>query len=1015
MIGRTLSHYQIIEEISRGGMGVVYRARDVNLGREVALKVLPADLVHDQARKERLLQEARAASVLEHPHIAVIHAVGEADGVTFIAMELIRGEKLSNALARGPLPQKRALDLAAEVAEGLARAHDKGIVHRDLKPANVMVTDDGHAKIIDFGLAKLVDPVPADSATATLQAGRTEPGMVMGTVNYMSPEQARGGKVDHRSDVFSFGAMLYEMLTGRVPFEGRSQLDTLHAILNQPIPPLPAMSGLPVETAAEIQRLISKCAAKDPDDRYQGVRDVVVDLRAARRRLESSPVSATVAVPAAAARSGSAPATRSMGVTAIVAIAATIALFIAVWVWRPWNAGGTSVAAPAGKPAVAVLYFENQTGDPSLDWMRTGLTDMMVTDLSQSPDIEVLGTDRVFQILEELNRADDKVISADVVQQIAKRAGVDRVLVGSFVKAGDTIRISARLQEADTGKIVTAERVEGVGESSLFSLVDELTRRIKSQMSLLASAARPTGLLERPGAAPEVGLDRGVTDITTSSIEAYRYYAEGINLHERFLENQAVPLLEKAVELDPTFAMALIKLAVISGNLGLESARTEYAKRAFDNREKLSTRERYYIEGYYYSQRPETIERSIEAYRKGLELHPEHQASRHNLAIRYGELERWEEAAAEYQELIRRGTSNPNTYAGLAELYALTGDTARARGVLEPFLQEHPENAAAHNGLGEVLVVEGRLPEAQAAFDKALALDPRGFQPKLGLVVVALMQDKPGDAGAVIRQLGESTSPFERMLGFYAQSLVDAQRGRADDLVSHLDQAGRLSGIAPGQRVFARLAQARVLETLGRPNLALPVVEAARADAAGTPSEFDALVALAGAQAGAGRLAEARQTLARVDGLAEAVPLPSRRQAADMARGRIALAAGDHALAVDAFTRVARGLRPRGTVTFPADQVPIWFEVAVAQQAAGRDAEAARWLERITGAGHERVFGMLPYVRAHFLLAELYEKRGDTTRANPLYARFLDYWRDGDIDRERVAIARQKLASSGAG
>ncbi|HSG00325.1 MAG TPA: protein kinase, partial [Vicinamibacterales bacterium] len=678
MIGRKLSHYEVIEEISRGGMGVVYRAIDTTLGREVALKVLPEDLLHDAERRERLLQEARAASALEHPHIAVIHAVGEAEGVTFIAMELIRGEKLSDTIARGGLPHKRALDLATEVAEGLARAHEKGLVHRDLKPANVMVTDDGHAKIIDFGLAKLVEPVAADGITATVRVPQTDPGMIVGTATYMSPEQARGTKVDHRSDVFSFGVMLYETLTGRVPFQGQSQLDTLHAILNQPMPSLPALTGLPGETTADVQRIIGKCTAKDPDDRYQGMKDIVVDLRAARRKMESAPVSATM--PAAAATSAErAPATRSMGVVAIAAVAAAFLLVGTMWFWRPWERRSQPAGSADGKPAVAVLYFENQTGDPELDWMRTGLTDMMVTDLSQSQDIEVLGTDRVYQILAELNRADDKVISADVVQQVAERAGVDRVLIGSFVKVGETIRINARLQEADTGKIVTAERVEGVGESGIFSLVDELTRRIKSQMAILARAGQPAGLLDRPGAVPEVGLDRGLTDVTTSSIEAYRYYAEGINLHERFLENQAMPLLERAVEIDPTFAMALIKLAVISGNLGLTDQRDAYAKRAFDSRDRLTERERYYIEGYYYSLDPATNEQAIAAYRQGLALHPEHQASRHNLAIRYEVLERYQEAAAEYEELIRRGTSNPNTHGQLAQIYALAGDGARAR------------------------------------------------------------------------------------------------------------------------------------------------------------------------------------------------------------------------------------------------------------------------------------------------------------------------------------------------
>jgi tetratricopeptide (TPR) repeat protein/TolB-like protein/predicted Ser/Thr protein kinase len=1008
MIGRTLSHFEILDEISRGGMGVVYRARDLSLGRDVALKVLPEDLVHDPVRRERLLQEARAASALEHPHIAVIHAVGEAEGVTFIAMELIRGEKLSDLLGRGALPQKRALDLAAEVAEGLARAHDTGLVHRDLKPANVMVTDDGHAKIIDFGLAKLVEPVSGDGVTATVRVPNTDPGMIVGTVTYMSPEQARGGRVDHRSDVFSFGVMLYEMLAGRAPFQGQSQLDTLHAILTQAMPQLPALTGLPDDTARDVQRVIYKCTAKDPDDRYQGMKDVVVDLRAVRRRFESSS-GTTTSVPASATTREAAPATRSMGVIAIAAVAAVVLLVAAMWAWRPWERSARREATVGGKPAVAVLYFENQTGDPSLDWMRTGLTDMMVTDLSQSPDIEVLGTDRVYQILDELKRADDKVITADLVQEIADRAGVDRVLVGSFVKAGDTLRINARLQEADTGKIVTAERVEGVGEASLFSLVDELTRRIKSQMALLA-ANRPGALLARPGDAPEVGLDRGVTEITTSSIEAYRYYAEGINLHERYLETQAAPLLEKAVEIDPSFAMALAKLAVISNNLGLTDKSREYAKRAFDNRERLTPRERHYIEGYYYSRRRETIPRAIEAYRQGLALHPEHQASRHNLALLYSGLERFEESAAEYEELRRRGTSNPTTYGNLAGIYASGGDTARARQVLEQFLAGHPESAAAHQNLGEVLVMEGRLQEALAAFDKARALDPRDFQAGLGQWVVAVMQNRFSDAEAIQSAFGESTSPFERFLGLMTGTLLEKARGRSDAVLRLLDQAGRLQRASVGDRVFARLAQAEMLVLLGRPNLALPIAESVQEDARQDGGGLGALVALAQAQAAAGRLTEARLTVARADELATADPAPGARRLADLARGRVALAAGDHALAVDALTRVANGLRPRGPVTAPTPHVSLWFELASANLAAGRDAEAVEWLERVTGAGHERVFDMVSYVRAHFLFAEIHERRGDAARARQLYRRFLDHWRDGDIDRDRIAIAQRKLA-----
>ena len=688
MIGRRLAHYQIIDEVSRGGMGVVYRALDVNLGREVALKVLPDELLNDPSRRQRLLQEARAASALEHPHIAVIHEVGDADGVTYIAMELIRGEKLAETLGRGPLPLVRAFTLAIEIAEGLARAHEKGIIHRDLKPANVMVTDDGHVKIIDFGLAKLVEHASHEGVTRSVHGPRTDAGLVLGTAAYMSPEQARGERIDHRTDVFALGATLYEMVTGRPAFQGRSPLDTMQAVLTQPIPPLPHVAGSSAEGISELQRIVDKCAAKEADERFQGMKDLIVDLRTARRRFESSQSAAAVTSPTVPQIPQAKPRANRNKMLAGSALAVLAGVAAVVW-WtgRPQPAATN----PSGKPAVAVLYFENNTGDASLDWMRTGLTDMMVTDLSQSADIEVLGTDRLVQILQELKRADDRVVSADVVREIASRAGVNNVLVGSYVKAGDTIRITARLQETQTGRIVTAERVEGVGESSVFAMVDELTRRFMSKIAELGGA-RAGSLLPRPGPASDAGLDRDVTDITTDSIEAYRYYVEGMNFHERGLSSQAAPLVEKAIEIDPNFAMAYAKLAVVNNNVGLLDKRDEHAKRALSLIDRLTTRERYYIEGFYYGLRPETRGRSIEAYQQGLKLHPEHHASRHNLGLHFLNLERYPEGIAQYRgapaarhihgDELRESGGN----AGRDRRWAAC---ARGRGRLRPALPRH--------------------------------------------------------------------------------------------------------------------------------------------------------------------------------------------------------------------------------------------------------------------------------------------------------------------------------------
>jgi two-component system LytT family response regulator len=294
MIGRTLSHYRILDELGRGGMGVVYRALDTSLGREVALKVLGPAASPGGEQERRLRLEARAAAALVHPAVSVVYEIDEAEGATFIAMELVRGRPLASLIAGAPLDPGRALDLALEVAEGLAEAHVQGVVHRDLKPKNVMLTDSGHVKIIDFGLAKLTKPrAPFESGSDTPSWGETDPGRILGTAAYMSPEQVRGGEVDARSDVFAFGALLYEMLSGEPAFRRETGVETLHAVLKEPAPRLPA-EGLGA-AGPVLQRVLDLCLAKSPGDRYSSVTDLVAELREARRRLDVPAPAAEVA------------------------------------------------------------------------------------------------------------------------------------------------------------------------------------------------------------------------------------------------------------------------------------------------------------------------------------------------------------------------------------------------------------------------------------------------------------------------------------------------------------------------------------------------------------------------------------------------------------------------------------------------------------------------------------------------------------------------------------------------
>lgn len=349
MTGKYIAHYRILHRIGSGGMGVVYEAEDTKLGRHVALKLLPQELVSDPERKRRFILEAKAAARIEHPHIGVVHEVGETDSVTYIVMELIRGETLSGILDRQCPSLTQTLGLAAEIAEGLARAHEKGILHRDLKPGNIMVTEDGHAKIIDFGLAKLLEATESgigDAETATAMTGL---GVVLGTTEYMSPEQARGQRLDSRSDVFGFGVVLYEMVTGKHPFKSTSRLDTLHAIVNSSAPPLELPGD--EEVASDLQRLLDKCMAKNPADRYQSTREIVVDLRAVRRRLESG-----LAIPAALAP-GHSPLRRFwlMG-TALLLLAVAVAVAVRLGI----NASHARWARNVALPEVVRLAKEER-------------------------------------------------------------------------------------------------------------------------------------------------------------------------------------------------------------------------------------------------------------------------------------------------------------------------------------------------------------------------------------------------------------------------------------------------------------------------------------------------------------------------------------------------------------------------------------------------------------------------------------------------------------------------------
>jgi len=755
--------YQIIEELGRGGMGKVYKVFDTKIKDKIALKLLKPEIASDKKIIERFSNELKFARKIRHKNVCQMFDLSEEKGTHFITMEYVHGEDLKRFIRKvGTLSAGQATPIAKQVCEGLAEAHQLGVVHRDLKPQNIMVDEDGNARIMDFGIAR------------SLKAkGITGAGVMIGTPEYMSPEQVEGKEVDQRSDIYSLGVILYEMVTGRVPFEGDTPF-TVGVKHKSEIPKNP--KDLNAQVPEDLSAVILKCLEKDKDQRYQSAGEVRSELENIEKGIPTTERKVPVKKSLTSKEITVQFTVRKLLIPALVIIALAL-IGVVIWQLLPQK---EAILAPKIENSVAVISFENQTGDKAFDYLQKAIPNLLITSLEQTGYLHVATWERMRDLLKQMGKEDAEIIDRDLGFELCRRDGIEAIVLGIFIKAGDVFATDVKLLDVETKKLLMSASSKGEGVSSILrTQIDELSREISLGVGISNQKVEEA--------------KTQIADVTTTSMEAYKYYLKGTEAGDKYYWDDARKYLEKAVELDPTFAMAYSSLAILYRMLGNTKAMNEAFEKAKTLSQKATEKERLNIESQYALFKEGNIEKALRILKQITTKYPKEKRTYHALGYIYQNMNSLDEAIAAFNKVLELDPYFGVSINQLGYIYADMGDYEKSLEYFKRYASVSPGDANPIDSMAEMYFRMGKLNEAILKYKEVLEIKPDfGSSASIGYIY-ALKENYSEALRWIYKFIEMDPSPGRKAAGCLLRSFIHAWVGKFNEALNDVRTVQKLA------------------------------------------------------------------------------------------------------------------------------------------------------------------------------------------------------------------------------